>query len=154
MGHHHHHRPHRENWKELYTILLALRHFADKITDALVFIHSDSATAVSYANHGAGSSPPLARIGREIKLLEISISCFVVATHVAGADNTVADSLSRLKALAVTITSDELPLLRTRFWTSLLSRAPALRIVVFDTQPSPAADALRLAACGDTPPRA
>ena len=118
------------NWKELHAILLALRNFADKISGALILVHSDSATAVSYGNRGAGSSPPLAIIGRDIKLLEISISCYVVASHVAGSNNTVADSLSRLKSFAVTITSDDIPLLRPRFWTNLLARAPALRIIV------------------------
>ena len=63
----------------------------------------------------------------------------------------MADSLSRLKSFAVTITSDDIPLLRPRSWTNLLARAPALRIIVFDADPSSSAVSLQQAACGASP---
>lgn len=55
----------------------------------------DNATAVAYANHGAGRSGQLTSFAREIKESEIDFDCAAAALHIACMGNTVADTLSR-----------------------------------------------------------
>ena len=52
-------------------------------------------TAVACADYGAGKIPRLTRAARCIMELEVGLCCTVVAPHVTGKDNAVADALPR-----------------------------------------------------------
>lgn len=84
------------NLKEMQVVLLALQAFHEMITPGHVLIQSDNATVVAYLCHQGGMhSHSLDRITRRIvrwcQTKEVTLS----AVHVAGADNCLADALSR-----------------------------------------------------------
>ena len=61
----------------------------------LVLARMDNSTAVAVATCGAGRVPHLAQLSRSIKELEVSLSCTLVALHIAGRRDTVSGALSR-----------------------------------------------------------
>ena len=83
------------NWKELWVLSKALETWYRHVAQKLVLARMDNSTAVSYANYGAGRIATLTALARRIKDQEVSLGCTIVALHIAGSDNTVADALSR-----------------------------------------------------------
>ena len=61
----------------------------------LVLVRTDNSTAASYANHGAGRAATLTALARKIKDREVALGCTIVALHISGKDNSVADALPR-----------------------------------------------------------
>lgn len=84
------------NWKELATIKMAVRKWAHRWSGCRVWIHCDNRAAVSICSKSSSRSPILARLMREIFRVLSYSSCEVHVQHIPGADNTIADSLSRL----------------------------------------------------------
>ena len=72
----------------------------DHVAQKLVLVRMDNTTAASYANFGAGRVSGLTALARKIKDREVSLGRTVVALHIAGKDNSVADALSRLSIRA------------------------------------------------------
>ena len=61
----------------------------------LVLVRAGNSAAVSYAILGAGRVPHHTQLARRIRGLEVSLRCTVVALHVAGRRNSIADTLFR-----------------------------------------------------------
>ena len=72
-----------------------LESWGEQLGGKLALIRMDKGTAASYANYAAGMAPHLTQLARSRKELELSFCCAVVALHIAGEDNSVADALSR-----------------------------------------------------------
>ena len=83
------------NWKELWVLNKALETWHRQVAQKLILVRMDNSTAVSYANYGAGRVGTLTALARRIKDQEAILGCTVVALHIAGSDNAVADALSR-----------------------------------------------------------
>jgi hypothetical protein len=84
------------NWRELKAVYLALRLYAPHLAGQRVLARIDNSCAVSYVNRKHGPSDKLSEIAREIHALEEQYGFEVVAVHIAGTANFVADELSRL----------------------------------------------------------
>ena len=83
------------NWKELWVLNRALETWGQHVAQKLVLVRMDNSAAASYANYGAGRVSTLTALARKIKGREVVLGCTVVALHIAGSDNSVADALSR-----------------------------------------------------------
>ena len=59
------------NWNELWVIMGALGHWRLNVKRKLVLARGDNATAVAYADHGAGRSGQLTMLARDIKEREV-----------------------------------------------------------------------------------
>ena len=88
------------NWKELWVLNKALGPWGQRVRGKLVLVRMDNTAAASYANYGAGRAPTLTSLARKIKGREVALGCTVVALHIAGRDNAVADALSRFSIRA------------------------------------------------------
>ena len=65
-----------------------------------MLIRTGSSKAAPYVNYSVGRAPHPAQLARGIKELEASVICAVVALHLAGKDNSVADALPRFSIRA------------------------------------------------------
>ena len=83
------------NWKELRVLNKVLAAWGQYVAQKLVLVRMDNSAAASYANYGAGRASTLTTLARKIKGREVALGCTVVALHIAGKDNSVADALSR-----------------------------------------------------------
>lgn len=83
------------NWKELSVVLRCLEAWGDLVTGQAVLVRMDNTTAICYVNYGSGRVPELTALGRSIKTIEARRQCLLLGLHVAGAENTIADALSR-----------------------------------------------------------
>ena len=83
------------NWKELWVLSKAIETWHQHVAQKLVLVRMDNSTAVSYANYGAGRVGTLTALARRIKDQEVTLGCTIVALHIAGGDNSIADALSR-----------------------------------------------------------
>ena len=83
------------NWKELWVLNRALETWCQQVAQKLVLVRMDNAAAASYANYGAGRVSTLTELARRIKDREVVLGRTVVALHIAGSDNSLADALSR-----------------------------------------------------------
>ena len=84
------------NCLELLATTFATKALAKDMSNAVIKLEIDSATAVAYINHLRGThSLTLYRLAAELWEWSLSRGCFLVATHVPGRLNSVADMLSR-----------------------------------------------------------
>ena len=83
------------NWKELKTILLALRSLIPP--DSRVHLFSDNKTTVSYIRKEGGKFPHLNQLAMETWKDAMNRNINMIVDHIPGVDNTVADELSRRK---------------------------------------------------------
>lgn len=84
------------NVLELKAVLLAIRAILPHLTGHVVAVRSDNTTAVSYINKQGGTvSRTLCKLALDIWTLCIQRNIFLVATHVPGVQNVLADALSR-----------------------------------------------------------
>ena len=84
------------NYKELKTVLIAMRYFSNLITDRTVLVLCDNTTAVSYIKKQGGlKSHELYKVTFSIYSLAESLKVDLQVRHVAGALNVIADRLSR-----------------------------------------------------------
>ena len=119
--------PHHINWKELYAIYMALASWGPRLRKRAVVIKSDNTVAIAYANRGRGKSPILTALARNIKALEASFETHLIATHIRGDLNVIADALSR-----DVLSSEADPLfsasLCDRFWSKVSAVSPEFSI--------------------------
>ena len=86
------------NRKELWVLRRPMDQWNSQMSGLLVLAQKDKSTAVAYANYGAGLSPRLTMLARDIKGLVAPLECPAVALRIAGGRNTVADALPRFTA--------------------------------------------------------
>ena len=117
------------NWKELRAVLEPWISQPELLRGKLVIAKTDNATAAGYANIGAGSSPQLAELARELKLIEVELGSFILCSHISGRYNSTADALSRL------IPTSDLPeigpsaLIGKRAWSRIRNFSTSERIL-------------------------
>ena len=88
------------NSLELLAVFLALQSFEDLIFEQSIMIRSDNSTVVSYINHQGGThSPSLCNLTLVLWDWCRERSIHLLASHVPGEDNLLADFLSRGKFL-------------------------------------------------------
>ena len=108
------------NWKELWVVLAACKKRENVLSGKLVLVRSDNKTAVHYVNYGAGRIPSLTRLGMRLKDWELQSKATLVAVHIAGAANVVADGLSRFMWGRVRRDPWEGRELRRKFWRQVV----------------------------------
>ena len=79
----------------MWVLNRSLETWRQQVAQKLVLVRMDNTAAVSYANYGAGRVSTLTQLARRIKDREVILGCTVVALHIAGSDNSLADALSR-----------------------------------------------------------
>ncbi|XP_044128316.1 uncharacterized protein LOC122921997 isoform X1 [Bufo gargarizans] len=82
---------------ELFPIVMAVVLWGDRFANRKVRFNCDNLGVVQAINSLSASSPPVVRLLQFLVLQCLSINVWVVARHVAGVTNSVADSLSRLQ---------------------------------------------------------
>ena len=88
------------NYLELLAVFLALQQWTQFLRGTMILIRSDNSTVVQYLNKQGGTrSPTLCRLTRMIWDLCLAHGMWIKAAHIAGKENTIADSLSRGRAL-------------------------------------------------------
>ena len=88
------------NSLELRAVLLALQSFEDVVLGQSVLVQSDNVTVVSYINHQGGThSPSLCLLALEVWEWCLLRRVHLLASHIPGEDNLLADFLSRGKFL-------------------------------------------------------
>ncbi|KAK0417298.1 hypothetical protein QR680_012929 [Steinernema hermaphroditum] len=84
------------NVLELKAILFGLRVFAERMRDCAVLIQSDNTVAISYINRfGGTANNRLIELARTIWFWARDRNLFLIATHLPGRENAVADAESR-----------------------------------------------------------
>ena len=76
-------------------MLVACKKWEHVLSGKLVLVRSDNKTAIHYVNYGACRIPSLTRLGLRIKDWELQSKATLVAVHITGTANVVADGLSR-----------------------------------------------------------
>ena len=84
------------NWLELEAVRLALLEFADRVSGRDITVMSDNRTVVAYLNrHGGTRSKRLFALAKKILLWSMDRGIRILARHISGRLNVVADQLSR-----------------------------------------------------------
>jgi ribonuclease HI len=84
------------NYRELFTVLMALKTFKEEFRGKNIQILSDNVTTVAYLNHMGGPYKDLTDLARVIWLECLQNRTNIVSRHLRGLLNTRADHLSRL----------------------------------------------------------
>jgi hypothetical protein len=93
-------RQHHINYLELKAVFLALQAWGPYLRRSRVLLRSDNSTVVQYINKQGGTrSPALCLLTRQVWDMCLAQGISITAAHFAGKDNTIADCLSRGKAL-------------------------------------------------------
>lgn len=85
------------NYRELFTVLMALRTFRNQFQGKTIQILSDNITTVAYLNHMGGPYKDLTDLARVIWLECFQNRVMIVCRHLKGILNVRADQLSRLR---------------------------------------------------------
>lgn len=85
------------NRRELTTIVYAILAFADLYAGSVVEVETDNTTSMAYINHLGGPSRDLTDIVRPLFDWAMKTKTTIVARHIAGKKNVVADALSRIR---------------------------------------------------------
>ena len=84
------------NWLELQAVWLTLKHFLPQLQGTAVDVISDNSTMVAYINKVGGTqSPSLCRLVLDVWAWCRQHDIFLVASHLSGDKNVLADALSR-----------------------------------------------------------
>ena len=83
------------NIRELMAVLLSIRAFRSHIENKTIQILSDNVTTVAYINHMGGPMEELTDIAKLIWAEAVQYNITIVARHLSGKLNTLADGLSR-----------------------------------------------------------
>ena len=84
------------NWLELQAVWLTLKHFLPQLQGTAVDVISDNSTMVAYINKVGGTqSPSLCRLALDVWAWCRQHDIFLVASHLSGDKNVLADALSR-----------------------------------------------------------
>jgi hypothetical protein len=84
------------NYKELLTVLLALRSFGDRVRGQHLQVLTDSVTAAAYINNMGGPIQNLSELSEVIWTEVLAKNLIISCKHIRGVTNTTADMLSRL----------------------------------------------------------
>ena len=84
------------NYRELLTVLLAIKSFKGFIAGKTVQILSDNIVTVAYVNHLGGPCQDLSNLAKSIWSEAFQLDTVIIAKYLAGCQNTAADRLSRL----------------------------------------------------------
>ena len=88
------------NSLELRAVFLALKDFEDVVLGQSVLVRTDNTTVVAYINHQGGThSPSLCRLALDLWGWCLPRQIHLVASHIPGQENLLADFLSRGKFL-------------------------------------------------------
>ncbi|KAM3924714.1 uncharacterized protein RB166_008052 [Leptodactylus fuscus] len=82
---------------ELFPIVVALSIWGEGFRNKKVKLFCDNMGVVQAINGLSASSPPVVCLLQHLVLLCLSLNAWVVAEHVPGVDNCIADALSRLQ---------------------------------------------------------
>ena len=84
------------NWLELQAVWLTLKHFLPQLQGTAVDVISDNSTTVAYINKVGGTqSPSLCRLALDVWAWCRQHDIFLVASHLSGDKNVLANALSR-----------------------------------------------------------
>ena len=84
------------NWLELQAVWLTLKHFLPQLQGTAVDVISDNSTTVAYINKVGGTqSPSLCRLALDVWAWCRQHNIYLVASHLSGDRNVLADALSR-----------------------------------------------------------
>jgi len=83
------------NFRELYTVLIAMRWYGPEWQGKCVLARVDNVTAVACINKVFSKSAALNKLARRIRLLQLKFGFVLRAEHVSGVCNTIPDALSR-----------------------------------------------------------
>ena len=84
------------NWLELQAVWLTLKHFLPQLQGTAVDVISDNPTTVAYINKVGGTqSPSLCHLALDVWAWCRQHDIFLVASHLSGDKNVLADALSR-----------------------------------------------------------
>ena len=86
------------NIRELTAIYLGLKTFRKMLKGKNILVLSDNITSVAYINMQGGPYPELSAIATNIWALLVDIRADILARHLSGSKNVVADSLSRMSS--------------------------------------------------------
>eukprot|EP00392_Amoebophrya_sp_AT5.2_P011127 g11202.t1 len=84
------------NFRELFTVQKVLESGENFGGRRFLFLRADNTTARHYVNAGSGKYPDLAKIAGDIIQVCLSKGLVLIASHIAGKANVIADALSRL----------------------------------------------------------
>ncbi|XP_066431505.1 uncharacterized protein [Eleutherodactylus coqui] len=82
---------------ELFPIVVAITLWGNHFRDRKVRFHCDNMGVVQVINNLSASSPPVVNLLRQLVLEALSLNMWVVAVHVPGVENSIADALSRFQ---------------------------------------------------------
>ena len=89
---------HHINWLELQAVWLTLQHFLPQVRDTAVDVLTDNTTTVAYINKEGGTqSPTLCYLALDLWAWCRQHGIYLVANHISGVRNVLADALSRGK---------------------------------------------------------
>jgi hypothetical protein len=83
------------NYRELFTIVMAVAAFATSLSGRIVRIDCDNMAAVCAVSHGGANNDSLRVLVSMLCVLQEHIRSMVFVTHLAGCRNGLADALSR-----------------------------------------------------------
>eukprot|EP00392_Amoebophrya_sp_AT5.2_P015254 g15455.t1 len=84
------------NYRELFTVQKVLESGENFGGRRFLFLRTDNTTTRHYVNAGSGKCPDLAKIAGDIIQVCLSRGLVLIASHIAGKANVIADALSRL----------------------------------------------------------
>lgn len=84
------------NYRELLAIILTLDALKHIVRGKCVQILSDNVSAVAYLNHMGGPSTELSELAQSLWSICFQLNITITAKYLAGKENTLADSLSRV----------------------------------------------------------
>ncbi|KAM3934863.1 uncharacterized protein RB166_002258 [Leptodactylus fuscus] len=82
---------------ELFPIVVAFSVWGDSFRNKKIRLHCDNLGVVQAINGLTASSPPVVCLLQQFVLLCLSLNSWVVAVHIPGIKNCIADALSRLQ---------------------------------------------------------
>ena len=83
------------NWRELHTIVQAVRRWASELRGRRVLVRTDNSTCVSVITRRTSKSPELRKLYLELSEICHEHSIDLAARHIPGERNTLSDTLSR-----------------------------------------------------------
>jgi len=84
------------NYLELFAVVLAARKWAPRWRNRRIIVQSDNTQAVACLNKGSSTNPLSTALLRELFWLSVLHNFHLTASHLPGAQNPIADQLSRL----------------------------------------------------------
>ena len=88
--------PENINVQELYPILVSIKRWGHKWRDKKVICYSDNTHVISAINKGKSVNVQAMNFIRQLFWLTALFNCHIVAVHIPGRHNIIADALSRV----------------------------------------------------------